>query len=197
MNTSSKPELRKVVRERLGTLSVGEIAAKSARICEVITALPQWQNARVAALFAAQATEPDLAALWQNAQGKTICYPRVNGTELDLIAVDDPAMLQTSRWQLREPIHDETKIITPDQLDLIFVPGLAFSLGGWRLGRGGGFYDRLLARPGLRAKKIGVCFDAQIFPELPREAHDREVDAVVTENGMRKALKMTNEQMTE
>ena len=108
--------------------------------------------------------------------------PRVNGTELDLISVKNPTALQTSRWQLREPLHDETKIVAPVRLDVIFVPGLAFSLGGLRLGRGGGFYDRLLARSELRAKKIGVCFEEQIFPDLPSEPHDRAVDAVITEN---------------
>jgi len=98
-------------------------------------------------------------------------------------------------------MHDETRIISPAQLDVIFVPGLAFSLSVERrdaeknarekssreiirLGRGGGFYDRLLAHPELRAKKIGVCFDAQIFPELPREPHDCLMDAVITETGI-------------
>jgi len=174
--------LRNLVRERLAALSAEEIAAKSARICEKISASEFWRKAKIVCLFAAKPTEPDLAALWNLREGKTICYPRVNGTELDLISVKNPTALQTSRWQLREPLHDETKIVAPVQLDVIFVPGLAFSLGGLRLGRGGGFYDRLLARSELRAKKIGVCFEEQIFPDLPSEPHDRAVDAVITEN---------------
>ncbi len=178
---SAKAELRKIVREKLRALSPAEIAEKSARICTRVLQTPQWREARTVALFAAQATEPDLEPLWGDTLGRTICYPRVNGMELDFIAVENPAALETSRWQLREPIHDEAHIITPSQLDLIFVPGLAFTRDGARLGRGGGFYDRLLARPSVRARKIGVCFADQICDDLPREAHDCSVDEVITE----------------
>src|SRR5439155_1188667 len=111
-------------------LTAAEIAEKSARICESIISAAQWTSAKTVCLFAAQATEPDLSVLWQNAAGKTLVYPRVNGVQLDLLAVDDPSTLQTSRWQLREPIHDEAKIIAPHEIDLFLVPGLAFSKTG-------------------------------------------------------------------
>lgn len=182
MDPASKSSLRKLVRERLRILSAEEIATKSARICEKIRASDFWSEAEVVGFFAAKETEPNLESLWNFADAKTIGYPRVNGVELDLISVENPAALQTSRWQLREPLHDESKIVWPAQLDLIFVPGLAFSLGGLRLGRGGGFYDRLLAHPNLRACKIGVCFEEQILPDLPREPHDRAVDSIITDS---------------
>ncbi|MEA3187604.1 MAG: 5-formyltetrahydrofolate cyclo-ligase [Chthoniobacter sp.] len=178
-----KSEFRKLARARLQTFSPEELALKSARICEELLRLPQWRAARAVCLFAALATEPDLAPLWKEAAGKTLVYPRVNGVELDLLAVDDPGALQTSRWQLREPIHDEAKMVASGRLDLILIPGLAFSREGARLGRGGGFYDRFLGSSEVRGDKIGVCFDAQIFPELPREPHDCAVDAVITESG--------------
>ncbi len=144
--------------------------------------MPQWKSARIVAFFAAHTAEPDLEELWSAAAGKTICYPRVNGVEIDLIAVPSPSALETSRWQLREPMHDETKIITPAQLDLIFIPGLAFSRTGARLGRGGGFYDRLLVRC-PSAFKVGICFEAQIFDDIPRDPHDQRADIVTTESG--------------
>ena len=178
----NKTELRALVRERLRALSPADIAAKSARICETIRASCEWQTARTVGLFAAQSGEPDLAALWQDVDGKILCFPRVRGAELDLIAAENPAAFEISRWAIREPVFDAAKLILPGRLDLIFVPGLAFTPAGARLGRGGGFYDRLLAAPELRAKKIGICFAAQIFLTLPREAHDREVDAVISES---------------
>lgn len=182
-----KQNLRALVRGRLRALSPADIAAKSARICAALRALPEWRGAECACLFAAQPSEPHLDALWSDAAGKTLCLPRVRDAELDLVAVENPAALELSRWGIREPRFDAAKHIAPQRLDLILVPGLAFSRAGARLGRGGGFYDRLLAARGLRAAKIGICFEEQILPDLPREAHDREVDAVLTEAGLRPA----------
>lgn len=179
----AKPELRKIVRARLAQLQPDQIAEKSARICEAIARHPAWLEARVVCLFAAQATEPHVELLWKKIESRQICYPRVNGIDLDLIRVGDPASLQTSRWQLREPIHDEANILAPGQIDLLLVPGLAFSTDGERLGRGGGFYDRLISNPQLRAHKIGVCFDVQLSDDLPLETHDRKVDEVISETG--------------
>ena len=116
--------------------------------------------------------------------GKKICYPRVEGDHLNLMLVDSLDELFASRWQLREPVAYEPLLQAPDKIDLILVPGLAFSQSCQRLGRGGGYYDRLLASENLRARKIGVCFDLQTFPELPVESHDVCVDAVVTEMGI-------------
>ncbi len=177
---SSKPEFRKLARSRLAELDSGAIAEKSARICEAIARHPAWLQARTVCLFAAQATEPHVELLWKKSEARQICYPRVNGVDLDLIRVSGPDALQTSRWQLREPTHDEANIIAPSQIDLLLVPGLAFSTTGERLGRGGGFYDRLLANPQMRAYSIGVCFDVQLADELPMEEHDRKVDEVIS-----------------
>lgn len=177
----TKAELRLAIRERLRAFTAVEIAAKSERICETIRALPEWQNAKTVCLFAAQTSEPDLEPLWKDAAGKTVCYPRVRGSDLDLIAAENPAELVPSRWGIREPVFDERKIVALSRCDIIFVPGLAFSRDGSRLGRGGGFYDRLLTAATLRARKIGVCFQEQLFVKLPTEAHDREVDVVVSD----------------
>ena len=67
-----------------------------------------------------------------------------------------------------------------DELDLILVPGMAFDFAGNRLGRGGGFYDRLL--PQYDAIRAGICFDFQTLEEIPTESHDCRVDLLVTES---------------
>jgi 5-formyltetrahydrofolate cyclo-ligase len=66
-----------------------------------------------------------------------------------------------------------------DELDLIIVPGVAFDLAGRRIGRGGGFYDRLL--PQYRAVRAGICFDFQCLETIPAEEHDIQMDLLVTE----------------
>jgi 5-formyltetrahydrofolate cyclo-ligase len=179
----TKEELRRSIRAQLQRFTPAEIIQKSTRICEAIAAHPWWRDAGVVCLFAPQPLEPNVDLLWEKISGKRVCYPRVKEQNLDLLFVPSPEALAPSRWNLREPLHAPENLAPLDRIDLLLVPGLAFSRGKGRLGRGGGFYDRLIAQSCLRARKIGVCFDLQLAPELPVEAHDREVDQIVTESG--------------
>ena len=70
----------------------------------------------------------------------------------------------------------------PETIDLILVPGLAFSRDRHRLGRGGGFFDRLLGGRAAQALKLGICFSFQIVDTMPAQEHDVVMDAVVTES---------------
>jgi 5-formyltetrahydrofolate cyclo-ligase len=83
------------------------------------------------------------------------------------------------RNRIREPLP-ECPVVPPSEIDLILIPGLAFDRTGRRLGRGGGFYDRFLADPGLRATRCGVLFDCQLLPEIPADPHDIRVDFLAT-----------------
>ena len=177
---TTKAGIRADIRQWLRDAHAGSLAEKSGLICRQIAENDAWRSAATVCLFAPQAHEPDVELLWRERGERVFCYPRVNGTELDLIRVDDRAELQMSRWQLREPIHDSDKLMAPAGVDLVLVPGVAFSRQGARLGRGGGFYDRLLSRPDFRARRIGVCFERQLLDELPTEPHDCAVDLVIT-----------------
>lgn len=181
-----KAVLRERVRERLKAMSHDDRAWKSYLICDFIQQQRAWKEAKIVCLFAALPTEPVVELLWDDIRvaGKKACYPKVNGDNLSLILVNGPGDLVASRWQLREPVLREPNLQSLEKIDLLLVPGMAFSHNGGRLGRGGGFYDRLLARENLRAYKLGVCFDAQIVPDLPLESHDLAVDEVVTESGV-------------
>jgi 5-formyltetrahydrofolate cyclo-ligase len=178
---SAKPALRKIIREKIARLTPHETAEKSFRICKAISQMSEWKTARVVCLFAPLPGEPDVELL--KIGSRRVCYPRVNGVELDLYYVTDPQSMERTRWGIREPQADARHAADPGDIDLILVPGIAFSREGGRLGRGAGFYDRLLAREGWRARKIGVGFDCQLVTELPVEAHDHELDDVVTESG--------------
>ena len=157
---------------------------KSARLCDAIVNAGAWRNARTVIIFAPQSREPDVEMLWAHAAGRTIGYPRVEDNRLGLYAVASPFDLQSGQWGLREPAADPTRAVAPNAIDLILVPGIAFTRAGARLGRGGGYYDRLLSGLPPGACKIGVCFDVQILPELPTESHDQHVDFVATESGI-------------
>jgi 5-formyltetrahydrofolate cyclo-ligase len=176
-----KRTLRREIRALLGEITESERNEKSVRIREAIVGTDAWQNAGMVCLFAPQHFEPDIDALWAQASGKRLCYPKIYGDVIEPIEVEQLAGLVIGKWNLRVPASDGPKIL-PHRLDLVLVPGIAFSSRGERLGRGGGFYDRFLALPGLRAKKIGICFDLQIRDDLPLEAHDCAVDCVITES---------------
>jgi len=169
------------MRSRL-SFTPAEVAEKSARICQRIAAEPAWPQARTVALFASLPLEPDVELLWRQVGARKFCYPRMREGELDLVWVADRESLVLTRWGIREPRFDSAQLVLPGEIDLMLVPGLAFTRDGHRLGRGRGFYDRLLAHPALRAVKLGVCFDAQILEELPTEPHDASVDRVVSES---------------
>jgi 5-formyltetrahydrofolate cyclo-ligase len=181
---SAKADVRRRVRALLN-FSSNERAEKSAALILGLTATMWWGESKVVALFAPQRTEPDLDLLWAYAGEKTLCYPRVDGEELHFVQVDALQSLKLSRWDLREPAAGG-KAITPEQIDLVLVPGLAFTSTGERLGRGGGYYDRFLSQPKLCAVQVGICFEAQLLPELPLDPHDQRVQHVVTECGVRR-----------
>ncbi len=185
----SKPEIRRDISAIL-RLPPDMRAEKSARLCDAIVNSSAWQTARTIAIFAPQPREPDVEMLWAHGAGKSFAYPRVEEDRLDLFRVDSLYELAPGAFGVREPGADPARNVSPGALDLILVPGVAFTREGARLGRGGGFYDRLLAALGPQTFKIGVCFDSQLLPALPIEAHDEQVDFIATESGLLTATRL-------
>jgi len=179
--TVTKTDLRREMRARLKTL--GAARAKNSRaIVAAIAVHEAFRQAETVALFAPLDSEPDIDLLWEHS-GHRYCYPRVVGTQLEFVAVRHFEDLAPAGWNpsLREPAASQ-QIITPAEIALILVPGLAFTRDGRRLGRGGGYYDRLLALHRPHAVVLGTCFDLQIVPDIPCEAHDERVDDLITES---------------
>lgn len=125
---------------------------------------------------------PLLGRAW--AEGKVVTTPRIVWGRHQLRPIvtrnfqDD---VVPTRHGLREP--SGTEEIALEAIDLLIVPALGFDRRGHRMGRGGGFYDRFLARPELRALTVGLTFERQILPELPVLSHDQAVQMIVTDNG--------------
>src|SRR4029434_4879696 len=173
--------MRKEVRA--GLEKMRERDRRSRAICDAIITHTTWRRSTIVAIFAPMEHEPDIELLWKHAEGKTMCYPTIRQGGLDFIGVACPESVTIGQFGFREPVFDQARVIPPDTFDLVLVPGAAFTANGDRLGRGGGFYDRLLSSPGFRAFKVGVCFDRQVLDEVPVEAHDQRVHRVVTEAG--------------
>ncbi len=109
---------------------------------------------------------------------KRFFLPRVNGVNLEILPYDSQRLALGS-FHIEEPTGDDVTSI--DEIELVVTPGVAFDRRGGRLGRGRGYYDRLLAS--TRAVKVGVGYDFQLVDEVPVEPHDVTMDAVITESG--------------
>lgn len=180
----TKAEFRRTLRERLRAPDETR-GEKSRAIAAFAAAHPALARSRCIALFSALPTEPDLSDLLK-LERRRFCYPRVTGEQMDFVEVQTLGDLLASSWHpaIREPSSSITNVVSPAEIDLIFVPALAYSKDGHRLGQGGGFYDRYLPKLSSHAVKIGICFAMQIFDAVPGEAHDQNVDAIITEEGL-------------
>lgn len=177
-----KSTLRRELRSAVAAMTPAERNAAAARLVEHIRARPAWRAARTVMLFVALPDEPNLLPLIDEAIGhrKTVLLPRFVAEE----AAYEPARVENltvdlvaGRYGVAEPAAHCPKY-TVKSLDVALVPGLGFDPVGRRLGRGKGYYDRLLvnATGGL----WGVGFDCQLLPELPAEPHDVVLNCIVT-----------------
>ena len=161
-------------------MSPAAVGAASESIRQSIPSLPRWQDAQVVAAYAALPGEPDLRPLdWVG--DKTVLLPRVDEDNLVFHAVSDASQLKAGAFGVMEPDPAKCPAFDPRAAEIIFVPGMAFTTEGLRLGRGRGFYDRLLAALPANILRVGVCFAEQIVAELPSEPHDEEVDVVLSQ----------------
>lgn len=178
-HVKNKSELRQEIRRRKTTLLPDAAPRYAQRAYDLTLATPAFREARVVLLYAALPDEVPTQRLLQADLGKTILLPRVAGHDLELrlyASTDD--LVESPDYHIPEP----TGPLFTDYaaIDLALIPGMAFDAQGHRLGRGKGFYDRLLAHPALTGlKTIGLCFDFQLLAAIPTEPHDHHVDSLI------------------
>jgi len=177
-----KTALRRRIRDHLQSLSPVERRAASERACCRLQEEKIWRQAGCVLLYSPLRDELDIGPLLAEAlaTGKALALPRFDETQSAYSAclVTDLARdLRSAKFGVLEP--DATCPAVPlNRLDFVAVPGVAFTLDGRRLGRGKGFYDRLLASVG--GIKCGVAFEQQIVSDLPVEPHDIRLDYILT-----------------
>jgi 5-formyltetrahydrofolate cyclo-ligase len=179
MLSPAKTELRRRLRAQLARMAPTAMMAASESVRTSIPLLPRWQEARVVAAYVALPGEPDLRPLdWVGE--RTVLLPRVDGENLVFHRVESPGQLRPGAFSVFEPDAALCPVVSPSEAEVIFVPGMAFTVDGARLGRGRGFYDRLLAELPRSVLRAGVCFPGQVLDVLPVESHDELVDVVLT-----------------
>lgn len=177
-----KAAQRREIRARCQRLSTTQRTANSEAICRRLLEQDFWRNAKTVLLFAPLANEINVGPLLKEslAQGKVTALPRFDLAAQHYVAarITDPERdLASGAFAIPEPAAHCEKI-EMSQFDLVLVPGVGFDRLGSRLGRGGGFYDRLLA--GFTGVKCGIALDEQIVDTLPVEEHDARMTFVIT-----------------
>ena len=180
--TEQKAALRREIRATLKNIPSSACAAASAQLCARLKEQSFWKNAASVLFFAPLPDEADLWPLLEEtvAGGKIAALPRYDPADhsYDARRVQNPQNeIAIGPFGIREPKSGCAEIAL-SRLDLIIVPGVAFDLCGRRLGRGRGFYDRLLVE--TCGVKCGVAFDEQIAVEVPAGAQDLQMNFILT-----------------
>ena len=195
-------EIRQSIREKRRQMEAAVRAAASQQICEAIADRPDFQVATNIGLFLAFDGEPDLNPLisiaW--AQGQRVFLPIVHGKgqPMSFAACEENTNLVPNRYGIMEPDVATAQMIRPTELDFVLAPLVAFDAKCYRIGVGGGFYDRTFAfkrtaadnqtEASTRPTMIGVAFDWQKLESIQPQPWDVQLDAVVTESNEYLAL---------
>ena len=177
----NKAEVRKRMRELKRTVPMEEKLRRSETVMRRVEQMPDFATAHVVLMYWSMADEVQTHASVERWYcEKTVLLPCVQGDDLVLRQYTGPeCMTAGEQFGIGEPTGPEWTDL--DAVELIIVPGVAFDRKGNRMGRGRGFYDRLL-KSTPNAKKFGVAYDFQLIDEIPVEPHDVKMDKVVSES---------------
>lgn len=172
-----KSDLRKLMANEKARHSTVELATLSEHILKKLEEIPAFQLSKTILLYHSLKDEVNTHLFIEKWSAyKTIVLPVVKGDELDLRYYTSSQETTIGSFGITEP--QGPLLRNYDEIDLAIIPGVAFDLNNHRLGRGKGFYDRLL--PQIKATKIGICFPFQLVSEIPTEANDIDMDLVLT-----------------
>ena len=174
----NKQELRRMIREKKRTMTEAEIVAKSQALGKLLAQSELYKNAKTIYGYMPYNQEVRTIPMLEQAlkDGKRVAVPKCYGDEMRFIFLDDLSKVEKGYSNIPEPIADEP--VADDETALVLMPGLAFDPQGHRIGYGGGFYDKFLAKE-PNHPTLALCYDFQMLPYLETEAHDLPVDVVL------------------
>jgi len=170
------------MKEELSKLSRPQYEDYSYNIAQILYEQSDWKEAHVIGLTVSKQPEVDTYQIIREAweQGKKVvipkCYPKEK--KLSFRTLTAFSQLETVFYGLLEPIEIETTKIDSSEIDLLIVPGLAYTREGYRIGFGGGYYDRFLKD--YNGKTVSLAFNSQIIPQFFIEDYDVPVSGIIT-----------------
>ncbi|GIN19994.1 5-formyltetrahydrofolate cyclo-ligase [Siminovitchia fordii] len=181
-----KKSMRKTMNSKLHALDRMTYEQFSFMIGSLLIETDEWKSSSTIGLTVSRFPEVDTWQLirkgWE--QGKRIVVPRcIPATKgMSFRNISEFTQLENSFFGLFEPIESQTEELPKNEIDLLIVPGLVYSKDGYRIGFGGGYYDRFLEV--FQGQIVSLAFSMQLTETVPVEEHDRPVDKIVTEKGL-------------
>ncbi|MEV4020604.1 5-formyltetrahydrofolate cyclo-ligase [Nonomuraea angiospora] len=187
-----KLNLRRELSSARASLSPEQQRANSIKIRETLLDQPWVQMAGLVACYWSTGSEPDthglVFALWKH--GATVILPvLLEDNDLDWAVYDGPDSLAPGRFGIMEPVDTRRGVDAIRTAALVIVPALAVDRAtGVRLGRGGGSYDRALARVGPNVPTVALLHDGELIDGIPAEPHDRHIRFAATPEGLTRLM---------
>ncbi|MBR6595779.1 MAG: 5-formyltetrahydrofolate cyclo-ligase [Oscillospiraceae bacterium] len=174
----NKTELRRSIREKKRAMTEPQILEKSEALTKLFLASPEYRSARSVYGYLPYNQEVRTVPLLEQAlrDGKRVAVPKCYGDEMRFIWMEDLSRVEKGYAGIPEPIADGP--VADDETALVLMPGMAFDKEGHRIGYGGGFYDKFLAREGSHPT-LALCYDFQVVSHLETEEFDIPVDKVL------------------
>ncbi len=175
-----KDEIRNLVFKKRNKLEKKEVIEKGNIVKEKLFCLDEYKKAKTVMFFLSFGKEVytyDMVREALEDKSKNVIVPKIKEFEIISCRIKDFSELVPGAYRILEPV--EVKEVNPNEIDIVFVPGIAFDKKGYRIGFGKGYYDRFLKR--TKALKIGLCMDFQIVNEISHREWDVPMDMVITE----------------
>lgn len=184
-----KKVIRKKLLEERAKISSNDILEKSSAIKDTLFSLSQYKESSFIFSFISFKDEVNTHEIIKNsiAIGKKVGVPiSVPKTKELLVSeiIDFDKELELGYYGILAPKDEYTRIVSPKIVDLVLVPGVAFDKRGYRVGYGGGYYDRFFNKLEKSVIKIGLCYEMQILTEVPTDNYDIPIDYIITEKGL-------------
>lgn len=181
--SKQKSELRLEMIKKLETLSEVEITRYSNQIEDSLFMTEIWRNSQIIGITVSRGKEINTKNIIEKAwtEGKKVAIPKCDPQEktMDFFIFTNFNQLEEVYFGLKEPIISKTRKIEQNDIDLLIVPGICFTESGYRIGYGGGYYDRFLAQ--YNRGTFSLLYECQIVSDIPIETYDLPVQKLITE----------------
>lgn len=172
-----KATLRREMRKKRQAMTAEEIEAASDELARQLFAHPLYLAAKTIYVYlsAHQEVRTERIIARARQEGKRVAVPKVCGDELEFFCLGEDTALLPGSYGILEPVNGQS---ANDPIALVLLPGLAFDRAGHRLGYGGGYYDRFLARE-PKHPTVALCYAFQLLDRIPTDPHDIAADAIL------------------
>ncbi|KAF0825649.1 5-formyltetrahydrofolate cyclo-ligase [Cytobacillus firmus] len=178
-----KKVLRKQMQDRMKELNKPEYEQLSYQIACSLYSTPLWSQAKTIGITVSKAPEADTWQIIRKAwdEGKRVVVPKCipQSKQMEFRELNSFMDLESVFYGLWEPNPEKTDEIRSEEIDTLIVPGLAYMKNGFRLGFGGGYYDRFLEH--YKGRTVSLAFEMQVITRFPLENHDKPVEMIITD----------------